>query len=304
MRECPKCKTSDYNNPSFVMLINECGHPLCRNCVNNLFARNSAACPRCGKILLKKGFWEQTFSSKLEKELNIRKRLKKIFNLKRDDFGTLREYNDYLERIEIFVFNLVDGINVTETEAEINRFKNENASLIDRNRYKLSEDEEWIMQHLENEKKIKLSASFGQEKEVLGKSSRETKTKEIIDELKHSDLPAEVILDRRRKRQIEAELFEKENAAKRKKKSKLEAQQKRQETASFAPVRVSGRPFVYRPPELPINGPALPSVEQISNGGFLQHIRTFSAARRVGGFTAEICCMRALFESRIDLFAF
>lgn len=83
-----------------------------------------------------------------------------------------------------------------------------------------------------------------------------------------------------------------------------EAQQKRQETASFAPVRVSGRPFVYRPPELPINGPALPSVEQISNGGFLQHIRTFSAARRVGGFTAEICCMRALFESRIDLFAF
>lgn len=61
-----------------------------------------------------------------------------IFNLKRDDFGTLREYNDYLERIEIFVFNLVDGINVTETEAEINRFKNENASLIDRNRYKVS----------------------------------------------------------------------------------------------------------------------------------------------------------------------
>lgn len=65
-------------------------------------------------------------------------------------------------------------------------------------------------------------ASFSSsQKEVLGKSSRETKTKEIIDELKHSDLPAEVILDRRRKRQIEAELFEKENAAKRKKKSKL-----------------------------------------------------------------------------------
>lgn len=43
------------------------------------------------------------------------------------------------------------------------------------------------------------------------------KSKAIIDELRESDLPAEVILDRQRKRQIEAELAEKEEAARRKK---------------------------------------------------------------------------------------
>lgn len=45
--------------------------------------------------------------------------------------------------------------------------------------------------------------------------------KSIIEELKDSDLPAEVILDRQRKRQIEADLAEKEEAAKRKRKLKL-----------------------------------------------------------------------------------
>lgn len=43
------------------------------------------------------------------------------------------------------------------------------------------------------------------------------KSKAIIDELRESDLPAEVILDRQRKRQIEAELAEKEEASRRKK---------------------------------------------------------------------------------------
>lgn len=47
----------------------------------------------------------------------------------------------------------------------------------------------------------------------------EFKAKQIIDELRQTDLPAEVILDRQRKLQIEAELAEKE-AAKKKKEAK------------------------------------------------------------------------------------
>lgn len=40
--------------------------------------------------------------------------------------------------------------------------------------------------------------------------------KAIIDELRQSDLPAEVVLDRQRKIQIEAEMAEKEEAKKKK----------------------------------------------------------------------------------------
>ncbi|EJW77159.1 hypothetical protein WUBG_11930 [Wuchereria bancrofti] len=48
------------------------------NCVENLFARNSGPCPQCGKILWKKGFWEQIFDDPVvEKENHIRKKLGK-----------------------------------------------------------------------------------------------------------------------------------------------------------------------------------------------------------------------------------
>lgn len=73
---------------------------------------------------------------------------------------------------------------------------------------------------------------------------------------------------------------------------------------SFAPIRISGTPFVYRTPEMPINGPVLPRIENLSRMGYLQHIRPITAAYQAGGFTPEISCMRALFDSRIDLFAF
>lgn len=307
MRECPKCKTKEYTNRSMVMMINECGHPLCKNCVENLFARNSGPCPQCGKTLYKKGFWQQMYDDPIvEKDNHIRKKLKKIYNLHREDFSNAREYNDYLEHFETIVMNLANDINLEETEAEIKNFKEKNSELIEKNRKKLDEDELFVQRNLEEERRFKeLKERNGFNEENSGdKSGGIVNAKSIIEELKDSDLPAEVILDRQRKRQIEAELAEKEEAAKRKKKLKLEAQQKRMETASFGPLRVSGAPFIYRPPELLINGPPVPTWENVASLGYVQHIRTISKGRLAAGFTPETGCMRALFESKIDLYAF
>ncbi|VDK17458.1 unnamed protein product [Anisakis simplex] len=302
MRECPKCRTKEYTNRSMVMMINDCGHPLCRNCVESLFARNSGPCPQCGKILWKKGFWEQIFDDPvIEKENSIRRRLKKIYNLKRENFPSLREYNDYLERIETMVMNLAHDIDVEETEAEISRFKSENAELLERNKKKLDEDQLWIRQMLDEERLSKqrtverFRAETATQKAATGTSARA-----IINELKDSDLPAEVILDRQRKKLIEAELAEKEETARMKKK-KFESQK---QTASFVSLNITGAPFVYHAPELPLNGPPLPDAEVLSQMGYLQHIRSVSSTRLAGGYTAETGCMRALFESRIDLFNF
>ncbi|KAM3719233.1 CDK-activating kinase [Dirofilaria immitis] len=299
MRGCPKCKAKEYGGRTMLMMINECGHPLCRNCVENLFARNSGPCPQCGKILWRKGFWEQIFDDPMvEKENYIRKKLGKVYNLKRMDFPTLHDFNNYLERIETIVMNLTYNINVEETEAEINRFKAENNELIEKNKRKLDEDQMWVLQMLEEEQKRKRRAveSAEDEEELSGKVISSNKSKAIIDELRESDLPAEVILDRQRKRQIEAALAEKEEAARRRK-SKMEAQQKRLDTASFAPIRISGAPFVYRAPELFINGPSLPNREDLSRMGYLQHVLEISGSRYAGGLTPETCCMRALLVS-------
>lgn len=304
MRECPKCKAKEYNNRTMVLMISDCGHPLCRNCVENLFARNSGPCPQCGKVLWKKGFWEQIFDDPVvEKENHIRKKLKKIYNLKRDDFPTLHDFNNYLERIETIVMNLTHNIDVEETEAEISRFKEESSELIERNKRKLDEDQIWIRQMLGEEQKMKLHFGVNAicDEEISEKTTSANKAKAIIDELRESDLPAEVILDRQRKRQIEAVLLAKEEAARRKK-SKMEAHQRRFDTASFAPIRISGAPFVYHAPELPVNGPPLPDPSNLLKSGYLQHVPQINMNRFTGGFTPEISCMRALFDSRIDLY--
>lgn len=81
VRSCPKCKTNEYTNRNLVMMINECGHPLCQNCVENIFVRNSNRCPYegCIKVLKKNGFWEQIFDDPtIERENHIRKRLNKV----------------------------------------------------------------------------------------------------------------------------------------------------------------------------------------------------------------------------------
>jgi len=80
-RQCPKCKTSEFQNRSLIMMLNECCHPICQNCMENLFARNVGQCPYkdCGRTLKKSGFWIQEFDDlRVERENFIRKRILKV----------------------------------------------------------------------------------------------------------------------------------------------------------------------------------------------------------------------------------
>ncbi|KAJ1353594.1 hypothetical protein KIN20_010249, partial [Parelaphostrongylus tenuis] len=362
MRECGKCKSSEYTNKNLVMMVNECGHPLCKNCVDNLFARNAAPCHVCGKTLRRNNFWEQVFDDPMiEKEAHIRRRLRKIYNLKKDDFPSLREFNDYLERFETIVCNLTSGVDVEETEAEIAEFKEANQELIERNKKRLDEDQIWIMQNLKEDREMKSRVDYVHNQEHALKKANLPKrkltvcsvlpvltlysndssslivrvpaqkkcavgiavlflgvprmkrtrsavkdTKAIMEELRESNVPAEVILDRERKRQIEHELEEKEEAARRKKRNKgtreiLQDRKRMAESMSFSTSqRSSGRTFVYKPPRLLINGPGLPNEEELESKGYLQHVRAASLARMAGGFTTKTGCMRALFESFME----
>ncbi|KAK6028167.1 CDK-activating kinase assembly factor MAT1 [Ostertagia ostertagi] len=285
MRECGKCKSNEYTNKNLVMMVNECGHPLCKNCVENLFARNAGPCHVCGKTLRKNNFWEQVFDDPLiEKETHIRRRLRKVYNLKKEDFPTLREFNDYLERFECLVCNLAYGIDVEETEAEIAAFKETHAELIERNKKKLDEDQIWIMQNLKEDREMKnrVDQAHNQENKEVERSAVKD-TKAIMEELRESNVPAEVILDRERK-QI------------------LQDRKRMAESMSFSTSqRMSGRAFEYKPPRLLINGPPIPSKEELEAKGYLQHIRAASLARVAGGFTTHTGCLRALFDSRVDL---
>ena len=124
---CPICKTDRYLSPNMNFLINpECYHNICESCVDRIFSLGPAPCPypKCGKILRKNKFKKQVFDDlKIEKEVDLRRRISAIYNKTEDDFDDLKEYNLYLEHVETLVFNLINGVDVEATEQEIKKYE-------------------------------------------------------------------------------------------------------------------------------------------------------------------------------------
>lgn len=113
-----------------------CYHKMCESCVDRIFTQGPAPCPviGCGKTLRKNKFRKQTFEDvTVEREVDVRKRVSKTFNKRRDDFPDLREYNDYLEEVEEMTFNLVNGVDVAATEAKLAAYESANRELITTN---------------------------------------------------------------------------------------------------------------------------------------------------------------------------
>lgn len=134
---CPVCKSSRYLNPSIKFLMSPiCYHKMCESCVDRIFTQGPAPCPviGCGKTLRKNKFRKQTFEDvTVEREVDVRKRIAKTFNKRRDDFDTLLEYNNYLEEVEEMTFNLVSGVDVAATEAKLQAYEAANKELITAN---------------------------------------------------------------------------------------------------------------------------------------------------------------------------
>ncbi|KAI0198273.1 CDK-activating kinase assembly factor MAT1-domain-containing protein [Astrocystis sublimbata] len=119
---CPVCKRVRYLNTDMEFLINpECYHPMCSNCVTNIFKSGPAQCPyaTCIKTLRQRGFRSAFFSDlAVEREVDIRRRVAAAYNMVEDDFETLRDYNNYLQDVEDLTFDLTQGTDDERRAAE------------------------------------------------------------------------------------------------------------------------------------------------------------------------------------------
>ncbi|KAI1641341.1 CDK-activating kinase assembly factor MAT1-domain-containing protein [Biscogniauxia mediterranea] len=119
---CPVCKRVRYLNTDMEFLINpECYHPMCSNCVTNIFKSGPAQCPypSCNKTLRHRGFRSAFFGDlSVEREVDIRRRVQAAFNNVEDDFETLRDYNNYLQDVEDLTFDLIYGGDSERASAE------------------------------------------------------------------------------------------------------------------------------------------------------------------------------------------
>ncbi|VDN96428.1 unnamed protein product [Rodentolepis nana] len=150
---CPKCNASKYNNPQLRLMVNLCGHSLCENCVEVLFARGSGLCVQCKTPIRKVNFRYQLFEDPtVQKEVDIRKKVLVDFNKREEDFDTLEEYDAYLELIEDIIYKLCNDIDVDKTRKFIEQYKKDNKDIIKRNRTKLSKWAEFYESELEHER--------------------------------------------------------------------------------------------------------------------------------------------------------
>lgn len=194
---CPRCKTTKYRNPSLKLLVNVCGHTLCESCVDLLFLKGSGSCPECNVPLRRNNFRVQMFEDpKVEKEVDIRRRILRDYNRKEEDFASVELYNDYLEEIETIVFNLVNNVDLLNTNKKIEAYKKENRDLIAKNKNRLGREEYELECELEREKMAET-----QRKQELANIEVETKKKKLeekealIDELMTSYENASAIVD-------------------------------------------------------------------------------------------------------------
>lgn len=138
------------------------------------------------------------------------------FNKRREDFLDLRSYNDYLEEVEDIstyfqiilnyrviststAFNLINEIDLPQTEARINAYRAENAALIERNIHREEayaqalKDQEDAERREREQRAMELRREEEEEKE-----EREKGRREIIDKLETSDKNAARVIAKSR----------------------------------------------------------------------------------------------------------
>nr|CAB3263884.1 CDK-activating kinase assembly factor MAT1 [Phallusia mammillata] len=304
---CPRCRMTKYRNPALQLMINICGHPLCKSCVDVVFARESAPCPDCGRTLRRSGFRTQVFEdTRVDKEVDIRKSVMKIYNKLESDFPTLRDYNDYLEEVEAIIWNLESGVNERETREKMAEYKMENEALIRRNQIRFNQERAYFKDTQAREAKEREARA--QMRSKLDKEEDEARRKleeEFLQELKsNSHLTAEELLERRRK-------FEAENAAKKSSGDRMSidvyvntnTNDDVSATDADSGDQIPATDYVYHEEVMDIAGPDMPESRDLWDGGYMNHVRQATQRDMGGGYSSLISCQRALCDAFGGLFA-
>lgn len=136
---------------------------MCASCVDRLFGSGPGTCPvaNCSARLRAAKFRTQTFDDiSVEREVDIRKRVNKVFNRRQEEFSTPREWDDYLEMVEATTFEIVNGTakEKARAEARLAEYEELNRALIERNMQRERAEALAFMAREEAEKEVLVAA--------------------------------------------------------------------------------------------------------------------------------------------------
>ncbi|XP_056401164.1 CDK-activating kinase assembly factor MAT1 isoform X1 [Hyla sarda] len=298
---CPRCKTTKYRNPSLKLMVNVCGHTLCESCVELLFVRGSGTCQECNTPLRKSNFRVQLFEDPtIDKEVEIRKKIIKIYNKREEDFPSLRDYNDFLEEIEEIVFNLTNNVDLDNTKRKIDQYQKLNKDTIQKNKIKMTREQEELEVALESERQENEQRRILlQKEEHLQQMMKRKNKQELLDQLETSHLPASILLAQHKGKttQIEVQLEKSRPAVTFSTGIKMG-----QHVSSASVPKLEESLYQYQPLHIEMYGPAVPQIELLSRLGYLNHVRAASPQDLAGGYTSSLACHRALQDAFSGLF--
>ncbi|KAI1237516.1 hypothetical protein IHE44_0013593 [Lamprotornis superbus] len=225
----------------FLILKTEAG---CESCVELLFVRGAGNCHECDTPLRKSNFRVQLFEDPaVDKEVEIRKKVLKIYNKREEDFPTLDEYNDFLEEIEEIeylcshfskpcvkalrsrtrlllvpergpqalpqhnLFNLTNNVDLENTKKKMELYQKDNKEVIQKNKLKLTREQEELEEALEVERQeSEQRRLFMQKEEQLQQMMKRKNKQALLDDLESSDLPASLLLAQHKDRSTQLEM--------------------------------------------------------------------------------------------------
>ncbi|KAF7710767.1 CDK-activating kinase assembly factor MAT1 [Silurus meridionalis] len=304
---CPRCKTTKYRNPSLKLMVNVCGHTLCENCVEMLFVRGSGNCVQCDTPLRKSNFRLQLFEDPaVDKEVEIRKKVLKLYNKRDLDFPSLREYNDYLEQVEEIVFNLTNNVDVENTKQMMEQYQRDNRDIIQRNKAKLTREQEELEEILlmeQQDLEIKRLENLQEEQRHL--YTKRKNKQALLDELENSNLPACLLLAQHKERAAQLDTQIEKQKQNVKPATIFSTGILMGQTVSLAPVaRMEEVLYQYHPLQIKTYGPVVPELEQLARQGYLNHVRAATQQDLAGGYTSGLACHRAIQDAFSGLFPF
>ncbi|CAG0881542.1 unnamed protein product [Cyprideis torosa] len=299
---CPRCKSTKYRNPSMKLMVNSCGHAICQSCVELLFAKGTGSCPEC-RIPLRRGNYRLQLyeDASVEKEVDIRRKIMRDYNKREEDFGSLREWNDYLEHIETIIFNLANNVDVEETKKKVEQYRKDNKDSIVKNKLRpigsedqelleLLEEEKLLVTHRLEEHKAEAEATFEEKKRKL--LEREA----LVDELSFSDEVAnDILLSHELRQPVESVKPEKLT---------LRAKPVAQFSSGgsgFLPIPEQGPEnlYTYEAPKWDTCGP---SVRDYDEKKYSEHVRPPKTSFLAGGYVPQFGCLRALSDAFSGLY--
>ena len=259
-----------------------------------LIFQGSGACPECDVPLRRSNFKLQLFEdATIDKEVEIRRRIIRIFCKSQEDFSSLRDYNDYLELVEDIIFNLANNIDVDITNRKIQDYKSANTDFIRKNQNKISAERLELEDIISEEKRI--DAKRKQEDvmiEVKTKSAKMKNKEKLIDDLMFSDTDAKTILQEHQTKA--AAQFT--SAA-----DFINAKKDYKKTANT--IIIEAKPYVYEIPEMNFDGPLPPLDEdEVEQKRFNQHIRPAETFEKAAGYIESMGALRALQEAMSGLY--